>query len=116
MNLPEKIAALKQGDEFILAKIFLMNFITRFISIFSPKQNHLYWEEVTQLSFIKLWNYRKISGEELPLGSQLFQIAKQPVSTSWKEGNRKKLSAIKPETFWDQVTEDCNNRELQAKT
>lgn len=117
MNLSEKLAALKKGDEFIFGEIFNEFHEKIYFYILSKTKSQYLAEEVTQLTFIKLWKYRGRLNESLPLGVQLFQIAKTTcIDLLRKEGNRKKIQVVKTETaFIDNVTEDCNNRELQAK-
>lgn len=117
MNLSEKIAALKQGDEFIFEEIFKEFHQKVYFFILNKTKSPYLSEEVTQLTFIKLWKNRANLNEALPPGVQLFQIAKTTcIDLLRKEGNRKKLPEAKPDgQFFDNITEAINNKELQAK-
>lgn len=117
MSLSEKIAALQQGDEFIFGEIFNEFHQKVYFYILAKTKSPYLAEEVTQLSFIKLWNHREKLNTGLPFGVQLFQIARTTcIDLLRKEGNRKKLLVVKTETpFADTVTEDCTSRELQAR-
>jgi RNA polymerase sigma-70 factor (family 1) len=75
MILPGKIAAIKEGDEFVFGEVFKEFHQKIYYYILSKTKSGYLAQEVTQLTFIKLWNYRTRLDESLPLSSQLFQIA-----------------------------------------
>lgn len=117
MSLSEKIAALQQGDEFIFEELYNEFHYKVYCYILSKTQSQYLAEEVTQLTFIKLWNNRSRLNGQLAFSSQLFQIAKTTcIDLLRKEGNRKKLGLAKtPQPAVDTVTEEWNSRELQSR-
>jgi len=118
MILAEHIAALRKGDEFIFSEIFNEFHHKVYCYILAKTKSPYLAEEVTQLTFIKLWNNRSNLDETLPFSAQLFQIAKTTcIDLLRKEGTRTKLMIAKkqeqrPVTH---ATETLDNRELQAK-
>ena len=70
------IAALKQNEAFAFDEVF-NEFRPKVYFFILSKSNSTYVaEETTQLTFIKLWNYRNHLDESLPLSQQIFRIAR----------------------------------------
>jgi DNA-directed RNA polymerase specialized sigma24 family protein len=74
--LSGKIAALKEGDEFVFGEIFNEFHQKVYFYILGKTKSAYLAEEVTQLTFIKLWNNSFKLDESPPLSSQVFRIAK----------------------------------------
>ena len=70
------IAALKQNDTFTFDVLFHAYHQKIFFFILSRSKSFYIAEETTQLTFIKLWNYRHHLDESLPLSQQIFRIAR----------------------------------------
>lgn len=70
------IAALKQNDTFIFEELFQEYHQKIYFLVLSRSKSAYVAEETTQLTFIKLWNYRHHLDESLPLSQQIFRIAK----------------------------------------
>ncbi|MEO6539936.1 MAG: sigma-70 family RNA polymerase sigma factor [Ferruginibacter sp.] len=71
-----EIAALKQNDTFIFDELFHSYHQKIYFLILSRTKSSYIAEETTQLTFIKLWNYRHHLDESLPLSQQVFRIAR----------------------------------------
>jgi RNA polymerase sigma-70 factor (family 1) len=70
------IAALKQNNTFVFDELFHTYHQKVFFFILSKSKSSYIAEETTQLTFIKLWNYRHHLDESLPLSQQIFRIAR----------------------------------------
>ncbi|MEO8405395.1 MAG: sigma-70 family RNA polymerase sigma factor [Chitinophagaceae bacterium] len=70
------IAALKQNDTLALSELFHQYHQKVYFFILSKSKSSYIAEETTQLTFIKLWNYRHHLDESLPLSQQIFRIAR----------------------------------------
>lgn len=93
MNLFNTIAALKESDEIVFGEIFQEYHQKVYYYILSKTNSAYIAEETTQLTFIKLWNYRCSLDVSLPISSQIFRIAKTTcIDLLRKESNRLKLS------------------------
>ncbi|MGY0038982.1 sigma-70 family RNA polymerase sigma factor [Pedobacter sp. NJ-S-72] len=70
------ILALKQGNEIVFEK-FYRCWHAKVYTYFLQKTKSAYMaEELVQLTFIKLWNFRHTLKEEIPFEAQLFTIAR----------------------------------------
>lgn len=118
MILAEHIAALRRGDEFIFNEVFNEFHYKVYRYILTKTKSAYLAEEVTQLTFIKLWNNRSSLDETLPFSAQLFQIAKTTcIDLLRKEGTRAKLKMVKKQEqrIVNNAIETYNNRELQTQ-
>jgi RNA polymerase sigma-70 factor (ECF subfamily) len=70
------IAAIKTGDESVFEKVYSLHHEKLYFYILKKTTSTYLAEEVVQLTYIKLWNYRERLSEEIPLEVQLFRIAK----------------------------------------
>jgi RNA polymerase sigma-70 factor (family 1) len=118
MNLPGKIAALKDGDEFIFGEIFKEFHQKIYYYILAKTKSDYLAEEVTQLTFIKLWNNRYRLDESLPLSSQVFQIAKTTcIDLLRQKANQLALTgaAKVDQALTNNVSEGLDSHELNCK-
>ncbi len=70
------IEALKNGDHFIFEQVFNDYHEKLYFYLVNKTNSHYLAEEITQITFLKLWQYRKNLNEELSLSIQIFRIAK----------------------------------------
>ena len=70
------IAALKQNDTITFDELFQEYHQKIYFLILSRTRSSYIAEETTQLTFIKLWNYRHHLDDSLPLSQQIFRIAR----------------------------------------
>ncbi|MBE7170131.1 MAG: RNA polymerase sigma-70 factor [Williamsia sp.] len=119
MNPAEKIAALKEGDEAAFGELFHAFHQKIYFYILAKTKSPYLAEEVTQLTFIKLWNNRTRLVESLSVSAQLFQIAKTTcIDLLRKEGNQVKLAVVKqeaPACSSHHSDERLYSRELQSR-
>jgi RNA polymerase sigma-70 factor (ECF subfamily) len=73
MNLIQKI---KLDDSEAFNEAFNLYHQKLYYYVLSKTNSHFQAEEIVQLTFIKLWQYRHNLNHELPLSSQMFRIAK----------------------------------------
>jgi len=85
-------AAIKQGDQFIFEQVFNEYHEKLYFYIISKTHSAYLAEEVTQLTFIKLWQYRNSLNEKLPISAQIFRTAKTTlIDLLRKHGNNNRL-------------------------
>lgn len=90
----DMIAALKESDEIVFGELFSEYHPRVYLYILSKTHSSYIAEETTQLTFIKLWDYRKGLDEALPISSQIFRIAKTTcIDLLRKESCRARLLA-----------------------
>ena len=114
MHLPGTIAALKEGDEFIFGEIFNEFHQKVYYYILLKTKSAYLAEEVTQITFIKLWNNHARLEESIPLSSQVFQIAKTTcIDLLRKKANQLALIATAKEgrPSANEVSESLERRE-----
>jgi RNA polymerase sigma-70 factor (ECF subfamily) len=86
------IAAIKEGDALIFSELFHEYHHKVYFYTLSKTHSPYIAEETTQLTFIKLWNYRAHLDESLPISRQIFRIAKTTcIDLLRKEASRSKL-------------------------
>lgn len=86
------IAALKQNDQFIFEQVFNQYHEKLYFYIIGKTQSAYIAEEVTQLTFIKLWQCRNTLNDQLPVSIQLFRIAKTTlIDLLRKQSNNNRL-------------------------
>lgn len=73
MNIATQI---KQGDISVFNQVFEQYHEQLYFYIFSKTKSTFYAEEVTQITFIKLWQNRQNLNEGIPIASQIFRIGK----------------------------------------
>jgi RNA polymerase sigma-70 factor (family 1) len=70
------IAALKQGNLLVFNEVYYSWHKRIYFFILRKTKSPFVAEEVTQLTFIKFWNYRESLAEDLEVQLQLFRIAR----------------------------------------
>lgn len=118
MYLLNKVAALKNGDEIVFSELFNEYHSKVYFYFLSKTQSKYLAEEITQITFIKLWDYRSTLDESLSLSLQIFRIAKTTcIDLFRKEAAKSKSLAIekKKDVFSNDVTENIDSREIQRK-
>ena len=73
MNL---VANIKRGDEFVFQQVFKEYHEKLYYYTFGKTRSEYLAEEVTQITFVKLWQSRERLDENLSVSIQLFRIAK----------------------------------------
>lgn len=71
-----EIAAIQQGDEIIFEQVYKAHHEKLYFYILKKTASNYIAEEVVQLTFIKLWNYRQSLSTDLSLEVQIFRIAR----------------------------------------
>lgn len=87
----ETITKLQNGDTEVFGEIFqeFNGKLEQFI--FNKTRSQYYAHEVTQLTFIKLWERRMSLNAEIPISSQIFQIAKSTMIDVLRKMERERL-------------------------
>ncbi|MFT3904222.1 MAG: RNA polymerase sigma-70 factor [Niabella sp.] len=85
---------IKDGDEVAFGKIYKEYFPKLLNYIYSKTQSSFLAEEVTQITFIKLWQNRSRINEDIPVEVQLFRIAKTSLIDEIRKQNNL-IAAIK---------------------
>ena len=73
MNIATQI---KQGDVSVFNQVFEEYHEQLYFYIFNKTKSSFYAEEVTQITFIKLWQNRQNLNEEISIGQQIFRVGK----------------------------------------
>jgi RNA polymerase sigma-70 factor (ECF subfamily) len=105
MCTPETIAALHKGNELAFAALF-NEYHTKVFGYVLAKTNSRYLaEEVTQLTFIKLWQYRQHLRVDLPVSQQVFRIVKTTLIDALRSQQNRSalLHAVKTATTGEVV-------------
>lgn len=70
------VLAIKEGNQIEFEKSYSIWHSKVFMYFFQKTKSNYMAEELVQLTFIKLWNFRHTLNEQLPLEAQLFTIAR----------------------------------------
>jgi RNA polymerase sigma-70 factor (ECF subfamily) len=70
------IAALKEGDTSVFSDLFHEYHRKVYLFILSKTHSQYIAEETTQITFIKLWDYRQRLNESVPVSRLIFHIAR----------------------------------------
>ncbi|NQD70709.1 sigma-70 family RNA polymerase sigma factor [Sphingobacterium shayense] len=73
----EHIKGLKENRDVVFKEVYIQYHSQIYSFIILRTKSEYIAEEVTQLTFIKLWKQRELLRENLPLNIQLFGIARQ---------------------------------------
>jgi len=112
------IAALKEGDETAFGEIFKDFHEKVYFYILSKTNSPYIAAETTQLTFIKLWQYRNSLIESIPLTAQVFRIAKTTfIDILRVENNKAKLLSSQKynRTYFTDIHENIETEELRRK-
>ncbi len=118
-SLMETITALRCGDKKVFKLVFDQYQRKIYGYILKRSRSEYLAEEVVQITFIKLWNYRERLKENLSLQTQLFRIS----STTLIDLLRKQLTSISlikelsqiTSSNSDEIQHTLNAKELQEK-
>lgn len=113
------IAALRQGNLLVFNEVYYSWHKRVYFFILQKTKSSFIAEEVTQLTFIKLWNYREGLTQDLSIQTQLFRIARTTLidflrkETIYKEKVIHIIDkySLPVDDFWGKLAE----KELQAK-
>ncbi|CAL1517991.1 sigma-70 family RNA polymerase sigma factor [Chitinophaga sp. MM2321] len=86
------VIAIRQGDRVIFETVFQEYYEKLYLYVLHKTNSRYIAEECTQLTFIKLWQYRASLSEELSISIQLFRIAR----TTMIDQLRKKTTVALP--------------------
>lgn len=110
------IILLKNGDEFVFNKIY-QNLHKKLYHYILSKTGSLYYaEEVTQITFLKLWKGRHNLNDQINLEIQIFRIAKTTMIDHFRQSSGyQKMQNLLSEKM--QKSADFNNgiKNLQKK-
>ena len=112
------VSAIKNGNENIYEQVFNEYHSKLYAFILSKTNATFIAEEVTQIAFIKLWQYRTSLNEDLPISTQLFRIARTSlIDVLRKEACRlKALGPVAVEVVTtNTIEEDIYHKELLEK-
>ncbi|WP_460686870.1 sigma-70 family RNA polymerase sigma factor [Niabella aquatica] len=117
MDFFNTIAALKQADTIVFSEVFYAYHQRVYYYVLSKTNSAYIAEETTQLTFIKLWDYRNSLDESLSLPIQIFRIAKTTcIDLLRKELNRERhlLASNGKKKYKNDVLESLQAKELQV--
>ncbi|MBW8683292.1 RNA polymerase sigma-70 factor [Chitinophaga rhizophila] len=76
MSTFSKISALKEGDSSVFSDLFHEYHRKVYFYVLAKTHSSYIAEETTQITFIKLWNYRQQLDESMPVSRLIFHIAR----------------------------------------
>lgn len=116
---PNVVAYIKQGDLVIFKEVFQQYHQKLYFYVLSKTKSSFYAEEVVQITFIKLWQYRASLNDDISIDEQIFRIAKTTlIDQLRKQDSFYKLFAViknKDQSEPNQALTNFDQRELQQK-
>ena len=114
------IKELKDGDEFYFKQVFEQYHQKLYFFILHKTKSPYITEEVVQMAFAKLWQYRQTLQEEYTISTQLFRIANTVLIDFLRKYNNTDavttgLDAVNMERGVDSTNEKMREAELQKK-
>lgn len=113
------VAAIKNGNENAYEEVFYSYHNKLYAFILSKTKSVFIAEEVTQLTFIKFWQYRTHLNEELSINIQLFRIAKTTLIDVLRKEAKKQttyqLTAVQEKASNETIEAHISHKELQKK-
>jgi len=100
------IAALKTGDCPIFEEVFHENYERVYFYVLKKTKAAYIAEEVTQLTFIKLWQYREKLDENIALNIQLFRIARTTMIDLLRKQQNSNYLLANAENIYKQSSND----------
>lgn len=70
------ISCLKEGNQIVYEKVYDMWHLKVYAYFLNKTRSEYMAEEMVQLTFIKLWNFKQTLNDTIPLEAQLFTIAR----------------------------------------
>jgi len=93
------VAHIKKGDLPVFNQVFHQYHEKLYYYVFSKTRSSFCAEEVVQLTFIKLWQYRENLNETISIDAQIFRIAKTTLIDQLRKINySEKLLALQQKT------------------
>ena len=86
------IKSIKEGNQIIFKQVFHEYHGKLYAYILKKTQSDYLAEEVVQLTFIKLWNFRSNLNEEYSISTQLYRIATTTLIDLIRKRNAAELS------------------------
>lgn len=115
----ETIIGLKSGDAFIFEELFHKYYEIVYSYTLNKTKSKYIAEETTQLTFIKLWKYRKSLNEAISFEIQLFRIVRTTmIDLLKKQQTQTKLVSIADNTkppFANTTWESVAAQELKGR-
>lgn len=117
----DEIIQLKNGDLIVFNKVYEEFHARLYHYILGKTGSAFYAEEVTQITFIKLWNTRQNLNEHIKLDIQIFRIARTTMIDQWRHvsGYEKMQSLLsgKTENYYDVNAgfDNLQEKEIQSK-
>lgn len=112
------VVAIKNGNQNAYEEVFYDYHNKLYAFVLSKTNSEFIAEEVTQLTFIKLWQYRTNLNDELSINVQLFRIAKTTLIDILRK-ETKRQTAYQLVSFKQQseinIEEYIYQKELQKK-
>lgn len=118
MHTFNTIAALKEGDTFVFRELFNEYHGKIYLYVLSKTHSRYLAEEATQITFIKLWDYRSNLNEAEPVARLLFRIARTTcIDLIRKESVKARLlkEEKNAEIYTLNVSETVEAKELQSR-
>ncbi|GGB25492.1 RNA polymerase sigma-70 factor [Puia dinghuensis] len=114
------IKELKDGDEYCFRQVFDQYHQKLYFFILSKTKSEYIAEEVVQMAFTKLWQYRQTLQEEYTISTQLFRIATTVLIDFLRKYNNKDavtagLDGLAVEKGIDSTNEKMSGAELQKR-
>lgn len=81
------VVHIKQSDLLIFNEVFQQYHEKLYFYVFSKTKSAFCAEEVVQLTFIKLWQYRASLNEDISIDAQIFRIAKTTLIDQLRKRN-----------------------------
>ncbi|MEQ1552774.1 MAG: sigma factor [Ferruginibacter sp.] len=107
-----QIQAIQNNNNAAFEKLYAQQHEKLYFYILNKTNSKYIAEEVVQLSFIKLWNYRKSLNPEIAIEAQLFRIAKTVLIDLLRKNNTSKKGILhlteKIQTKPDDILEDLD--------
>ncbi|NOU37489.1 MAG: RNA polymerase sigma-70 factor [Ferruginibacter sp.] len=111
-----QIQAIQNNNNAAFEKLYAQQHEKLYFYILNKTNSKYIAEEVVQLSFIKLWNYRKSLNPEIAIEAQLFRIAKTVLIDLLRKNNTSKKGILhlteKIQTKPDDILEDLDTKDL----
>lgn len=108
MSTLNMVAALKQGDSSVFSALFNDYHRKVYLYVLSKSHSSYIAEEATQITFIKLWDYRHQLDETEPVSRLIFHMAKTTtIDLLRKEANKGKL--LKQDGLFTTDTRDISD-------
>ncbi len=101
------VTSIKEGSHTAFEQVYEEFHERLYFYVLGKTKSNYMAEEVVQLTFFKLWQYRKTLNEELPIAAQLFRIANTTfINLLYKESNERKALQGYRNNFENEAIDD----------